>query len=175
MTENVNKLYCYNHPTVETLLRCKRCDNPICVKCAVKTPTGYQCPDCVKKHQKIFDTATAIDYPMGFITALVLSGLASFLVSLVGGFGFFAWFAILFGAPSAGAIIAEGCRRVTQRHRSKELFQVILAGAVIGALPMIGFNVIFGFNLFGVLFQAAYLVLAIPALYTRLSGIQLFR
>lgn len=175
MTENMPPLTCYNHPTIETLLRCKRCDNPICVKCAIKTPTGYQCPDCVKKHQKIFDTATMIDHPLGFVTSLILSGIASVLVSLVGGFGFFAWFAILIGAPSAGALIAEGCRTVTQRHRSRSLFQTILAGAILGALPMIGFNLLFGFNLFGFLYQVAYLVLAVPALYTRLSGIQLFK
>lgn len=172
MTNNASQIFCYKHPTTETLLKCIRCENPICVKCAIKTPTGYQCPDCVKRQQKSFDTATMVDYPVGFITAAVLSGIASVLVSLIGGFGFFAWFAILFGAPTAGIIIAEGCRSTTSRHRSRSLFQVIIAGVIIGTLPMLLLS--FG-NLFGLLYQLGYLVLAVPAIYTRLSGIQLFR
>ena len=30
-------------------------------------------------------------------------------------------------------------------------------------------------NLFGILFQVIYLVIAVPVVYSRLSGIQLFR
>ena len=36
-------IFCVNHPRVETGLRCNRCDNPICVRCAKLTPVGYRC------------------------------------------------------------------------------------------------------------------------------------
>ena len=49
-------LTCYNHPNRETVLRCNRCEQPICVQCAVKTPTGYRCKQCVKTQQKVFVT-----------------------------------------------------------------------------------------------------------------------
>ncbi len=169
MTTEPAELYCFNHPSASTMLRCKRCNEPICVKCAIKTPTGYQCPQCVKKHQKAFDTAEPIDFVTGFVTAAILSALASLLVGIVGSFGFFAWFAILAGAPTAGAMMAESCRAVTRRHRSAALFRIIAIGAVIGALPFALLN--FG----AILYLIAYLVLAVPTLYTRLSGIQLFR
>ena len=55
MTEALPKMYCANHPTVETTLRCNRCEKPICAKCAVLTPTGYRCKECIKEQQKIFD------------------------------------------------------------------------------------------------------------------------
>lgn len=172
MTSSPSTLFCVNHPNTETMLRCNRCNDPICAKCAIKTPTGYQCPQCVKKHQKAFDTSTAIDIPIGFFTAAILSAIASVLVSFVGFLGFFAWFAIIAGAPTAGVMIAEGCRTMTGRRRSSLLFKVAAAGAILGALPILLFNL---GNLMGLIFQLVYLVLAVPALYTRLSGIQLFR
>jgi hypothetical protein len=166
--------YCYAHPTRETALRCKRCERYICASCAQRTPTGYLCKDCVRAQQKIFDTAEWYDYALGFITAGFLSAVASFLVSLIGGFGIFGWLLIAVGAPSAAAVIAEGVRSVTRRHRSRLLFITIGAGVAIGALPIALFQLL-SFNIFGVLFQVVYLVIAIPIIYTRLSGIQLFK
>jgi hypothetical protein len=166
--------YCYAHPTRETSLRCKRCERYMCASCSVRTPTGYVCRDCVKAHQKSFDTAEWYDYGLGFITAAILSGVASFLVTLIGGIGFFGWFLIAAGAPIAGTAIAESVRFVTRRHRSRPLFITIAAGVVAGALPIVLFQLL-ALNLFGILFQVIYLVIAVPLVYTRLSGIQLFR
>src|SRR5512141_190101 len=109
MTEET-KLYCANHPTVETTLRCNRCDKPICPKCAVKSPVGYRCRECVKGQQKIFDTAEPIDYVLGFIVAGLLSGVASVLAGLVSFIGFYGWFILVFVAPFAAGIIAEAVR-----------------------------------------------------------------
>jgi hypothetical protein len=166
--------YCYAHPTRETSLRCKRCERYMCASCSVRTPTGYVCRDCVKAHQKTFDTAEWYDYALGFITAAILSGVAAFLVTLIGGIGFFGWFLIAAGAPIAGTAIAESVRFVTRRHRSRPLFITIAAGMVAGALPIFLFQLL-ALNLFGILFQVIYLVIAVPLVYTRLSGIQLFR
>ena len=166
--------YCYAHPTRETSLRCKRCERPMCASCAVRTPTGYLCKDCVRSHQKTFDTAEWYDYALGFITAGFLSAVASFLVSLIGHIGIFGWLIIAVGAPSASAAIAEGVRFVTRRHRSRSLFITVAAGVVIGALPVVLVQVL-SMNLFGILFQVIYLVIAVPLIYTRLSGIQLSR
>jgi hypothetical protein len=47
-------------------------------------------------------------------------------------------------------------------------------GVVLGAVPAILFQV-FIFNIFGIIFQVIYLAIATPVVYTRLSGIQLFR
>lgn len=167
-------LYCVNHPTVETTLRCNRCGNPICAKCAVRTPTGYRCPDCVRSQQKIFDTAVWYDYVLGFIVACLLSAAASFLITLIGSFGIFGWIILFFGAPTVGLVISEGIRLVIHHHRSRALFITILVALVLGALPVALVQLI-SFNLFGLIFQGIYLVLVVPTVYSRLSGIQLFR
>ena len=128
----------------------------------------------MKERQQIFDTALWYDYVLGFVIAGVLSGIASFLVTLIGGIGFFGWFIIAAGAPTAGAIIAEALRFALRKHRSRNLFITVAVGVVLGALPTLLFQLFF-FDLFGVIFQVIYLVIATPVVYTRLSGIQLFR
>jgi hypothetical protein len=167
-------MFCANHPGVETTLRCNRCEKPICPKCAVLTPTGYRCKECVRGQQKKFDTAEWMDYVFGSIVAGLLSLLGSFLISLVGGIGFIGWFLVVMAAPTAGAIIAETVRRVIRRHRSKALFITIITAVVLGALPMVLLHVI-TFDLFGILFQGIYLFLVAPTVYYRLSGLQLFK
>jgi hypothetical protein len=176
MTESTTgTLYCYVHPNRETSLRCNNCNRPICASCAVRTPTGYRCRECVKGQQKVFNTSEWYDYILGFIVAVFLSGIAAFLVTLIGRIGFFGWFLIAAGAPTAAVVIAEGVRTVTGKRRSRPLFMTVAAGVVIGALPIILFQLVFARNLFGVLFQVIYLVIAVPVVYSRLSGIQLFR
>lgn len=174
MTQSTT-LYCYVHPDRETSLRCNNCDRPICAACAVRTPTGYRCRECVKGQQKAFNTSEWYDYISGFVVAALLSAVAAFLVTLIGGIGFFGWFLIAAGAPTAGVVIAEGVRLVTRRRRSRPLFLTVAVGVVLGALPVLLFQLVFAGNLFGVLFQVIYLVIAVPVVYSRLSGIQLFR
>jgi hypothetical protein len=176
MTQSTTEtLYCYVHPNRETALRCNNCNRPICAACAVRTPIGYRCRECVKGQQRAFDTSEWYDYITGFIVAVLLSTVASFLVTFIGGFGFFGWFLIAAGAPTAGVAIAESVRLVTRKRRSRPLFLTVAAAVVIGALPVILFQLVFSQNLFGILFQIIYLVIAVPVVYSRLSGIQLFR
>ena len=167
-------LYCYVHPNRPTTLRCNRCEKPICAKCATRTPTGYRCKECVRGQQKIFETAVWYDYVFGFIVAGILSVVASFLIGLLGSIGFFGWFLVIAAAPTAGMIIAEGARLVTQRHRARSLFITIIVAVVLGALPGILLRLLI-FDLFGLAFQGIYLAMVIPTVYTRLSGIQLFK
>ncbi|MEO5886223.1 MAG: hypothetical protein ABIQ77_01040 [Anaerolineales bacterium] len=173
MTESTT-LYCYVHPTRETSLRCNNCERPICAQCAVRTPTGYRCKECVRERQKTFETAEWYDFILGFIIAAVLSAIASFLVTLIGRIGFFGWFLIAAGSPTAAVAIAEGVRRATNRRRSRPLFITVAIGVILGALPVILIQILRG-DLFGIIFQVIYLIIATPVVYTRLSGIQLFR
>ena len=135
MTVPATPIYCANHPTVETTLRCSRCNKPICPKCAIKSPVGYRCPECVKSQQKIFDTAVWSDYVLGSVVAVILSVIASFLISLLGSIGFFGWILVAAGAPTAGIVIAEGVRFVWREKlilsaMSLDLLAVFFGGAV---------------------------------------------
>ena len=166
--------YCYAHPTRETSLRCKRCDRYICTSCAVSTPTGYICKECMRERQKSFDTAVWYDFVTGFAIAGLISGLASFLVTLIGGIGFFGFLIVFLGSSAAGGLIAEAVRAVTRRRRSRPLFLTVAAGVVFGALPLVLMQLMIG-NVFGLIFQGIYLVIAVPMVYARLSGIHLSR
>jgi hypothetical protein len=128
----------------------------------------------VKGQQKVFNTSEWYDFVSGFIVAALLSGVGAFLVTLVSRIGFIGWFLILAGAPTAAVIIAEGVRTVTRKHRSRPLFITVAAGVVLGALPVILYELL-TLNMFSILFQVIYLVIAVPVVYSRLSGIQLFR
>ena len=174
MTQTTETLYCYVHPNRATSLRCNNCNRPICAQCAVHTPTGYRCRECVKGQQKVFNTSEWYDFVFGFIVAALLSGVGAFLVTLVSRIGFIGWFLILAGAPTAAVIIAEGVRTVTRKHRSRPLFITVAAGVVLGSLPIILYELL-TLNVFSILFQIIYLVIAVPVVYSRLSGIQLFR
>ncbi len=165
MTEAPAKIYCANHPDVETTLRCNRCEKPICAKCAVLTPTGYRCKECIRGQQKIFNTATWIDYPLVFIVVAVLAFLGSLIADRIG------FFVILLG-PIAGGVIAEVARWVTRRRRSRELFIVATIAAVVGCIPE-GLQFALQFSLFGLIWHLAYTILMTSAFYTRLAGIRI--
>jgi hypothetical protein len=125
------KTTCYIHPTRETVLRCNRCEQPICNECAVQTPTGYRCKNCVKSQQKVFDfsfnNATPVDLVVGPLVALVLSAVGSEIAGFFGLWG-------IFLALIAGWGIAEVVRRAVRRRRSKRLYLLVGAAILIGSL-----------------------------------------
>ena len=165
MIEAPPKMYCANHPNIETNLRCNRCEKPICAKCAVLTPTGYRCKECVRGQQKIFETATLVDYPLLFVVVLILSYLGSLIAFRLG-------FFVILLAPIAGGVIAELARLVTRRRRSKRLYLLAGVAAVVGCIP-IGLQFILNFSLLGLVWHGLYTVLMTSALYTRLAGIRI--
>jgi MFS family permease len=187
MTEEINTLYCYVHPNRETGLRCKVCERPICASCAVRTPTGYSCKECVRSHQKKFDTAVWYDYVVGFVLAAILSAVAAFIVTLIS--GFFFGLIVLAVAPTAGTIIARVLLAVLRRRRSRALFMTISAGVIVGAIPAIISqltSLFFVLNYYGpeafsmwsllpVIWIIVYLFIAVPVVYAQFSGIRLSR
>jgi MFS family permease len=128
MSELEEPLYCVNHPKTETRLRCNRCGNPICAKCAVRTPVGFRCKQCIKGQQAVFYSATSLDYVIAVVIGLVASTIAAFIVGAVG--IFFAFFL----APVAGGVIAEVVRWATGRRRGRWVWLVVSACIVVGAL-----------------------------------------
>ena len=180
MTEqmSVARTVCYNHPNRETMLRCNRCERPMCTSCAVLTPTGYRCKTCVRGAQKVFETAQWYDYPLAFGVAAILAFIGSLIASVMG-------FFTVFIAPVAGVITAEAVRWVVRRHRSRLLFQVATAGVICGAFPLFAIallGLILGgagvlsygvYDLIDLLWPGVYIFLVTSTVYYRLSGIQI--
>ncbi len=171
-------LVCANHPDRETYLRCNRCNKPICNSCAVLTPTGYRCKECVRGQQRVFETAQSVDYLLAGGIALIISFLGSFIVPVM-------QFFTIFVAPIVGMVAAELIRRATRRRRSRLLFQLAAGGAALGALPLLGRGLLALLVVFtaargqGLAFllplvwQGVYLFLVTSTLYYRLSGIRM--
>ena len=177
MNENPSEtLYCANHPTRQTLLRCNRCEKPICSECAVLTPTGYRCKDCVRRIQKRFDNARPIDLPLAAIFTLILSFGGSFIARILG-------FFTIFVAPILGVTIVEVVRRIVHQRRSQNLFLVTAGAAAVGSLPLLilGIMNLFGIGLFNLnigswlnlIWQGLFTFLITSTVYYRMSGIQL--
>jgi hypothetical protein len=127
----------------------------------------------VRGQQKVFDTAQWIDYPLAIVVAGVISFLGSIAASYVGFFTFFI-------APVVGVIAAEAVRWVVRKRRSKMLFQLATAGAILGALPiplLALMGVIIGgargFGLIGVIWPSVYVFMIASTFYYRLSGIRI--
>jgi tetratricopeptide (TPR) repeat protein len=153
-------IYCANHPNVETMLRCNRCSKPICTRCAVQTPVGYRCKQCVGQQQAVFYSGGVVDYVIGGAIALVLGGVAAYLMTLLG-----AWFFALILGPAVGIGIAELVRLAVRRRRSRYLWMVVAGGIVVGALPSLLLALT---SLWSLIALGLFLVLSVGATAARL-------
>ena len=111
-------------------LRCNRCNKPITPATAILTETGYRCAECVREQQRVFDTTKSLDPVWGFIIAALISFAGSWLAGLLG------FFTIL-AAPGVGTLISNAVRLAVNRRRSKALNKAVLAGAIVGAMPLL--------------------------------------
>jgi MFS family permease len=186
MTESTQStdLTCYVHPNRSTLLRCNQCERPICVSCAVRTPTGYRCKECVSGHLKKFDTALWYDYVIVFFTGAVLSAIASLIALMITSI---IWGIFVIGlGPLAGVVMANIARRFVKNRRSNALNIFFVIGIVAGTLPLLfilglgtflmmlggGGNVLGNvFTLSPLLWQFVYLATAVPSAYSQFSGL----
>ena len=155
-------LYCAIHPNRETVLRCNRCSKPICTQCAVQTPVGYRCKECVGRQQSTFYTGGAVDYVIAAAIALILGGLATFLMTMLR-----SWFIAIILGPALGIGIAEAVRLAVRRRRSRYLAAVVGVCVVVASLPALLLSLAGG-NLWGLLTLGLFLVLAVGAAVARL-------
>jgi hypothetical protein len=123
-------LYCTVHPDRETTLRCNKCGRPMCTQCAVQTPVGYRCRECVKGIQDTYYTATQNDYIVIFAAC---AGLTAVGAAIIAAINLGLLFALILGLPIGGAI-AEAGLRITSKRRGRRSAQIAAAGAVIGGL-----------------------------------------
>jgi rhomboid protease GluP len=75
---------CYRHPDRETNLHCSRCGRPICNECAIQTPVGYRCPDCIYELQSQFEKPGTVINPLWVppVPPLLTYGLLGIIVAI---------------------------------------------------------------------------------------------
>jgi len=150
MAETTTTLHCANHPDRETMLRCNRCDKPICYQCAVRTPVGYRCKECVRGQQAVYFNANRFDLLIAAAIGGVLGGaLGGLGYAVLGFFGWISFIAAFFVGPITGGIIAEAIRWSVRRRRARRLNLVAAGACVVGAA--------LGGGLVAVLFSGALL------------------
>ncbi len=176
MSDN-ETLTCYKHPGRETMLRCNKCNRPICSQCAVLTPTGYRCKECVRGQQKVFNNAQAGDFIIAVVLAVGMAYLGSYIPSFIG-------FFTIFAAPFVGMLIVEAIKKLIRNRRSRALFNATTIAAVLGSLPLLIMRLlsvaaglqagVFNFYaLLPLIWQAAFTILIAGSVYYRLTGIKL--
>lgn len=124
------RTFCEVHPDRETSLRCNKCNRLMCADCAVLTPVGYRCKQCVRQHDDKFFTATNNDVLVVFAVCAGLAGVVGAIASAV---GVPLLFSLLLGFPIGGAI-GTIALRATKRRRARRSAEVATAGVVIGGL-----------------------------------------
>ncbi len=124
-------LTCSNHPDQPTSLRCNRCDKPICARCAVQTPVGYRCRDCLRGQQAVFETGRGLDPAIAFFVGLVGVGAAIFLLGYAE-----AWGILL--APVVGTALAGVIRFLVRGRRGRSITLGAVIGAAVAGVVIIG-------------------------------------
>jgi hypothetical protein len=118
--------YCYRHPERETLIRCGRCDRPICLQCQVRHPVGVRCRDCAQIRKDPLTHLTPAQYVLAFVSALGASIAGGFIAPFLG-----ILFAFFVG-PIIGGAIAEFVGRVIGYKRGLPLQILVCVCIVLG-------------------------------------------
>ena len=127
---------CTFHPQTETLLRCSKCDRPICGKCVVTTPVGARCPDCANVQRLPTYSLPAPQFGMSLAVALVVgigTGVVLGFVRILGIFGFLGSLYVPMGFVAAGYLIGETISRASNRKRATPL-QILAAFSYGGSI-----------------------------------------
>ena len=128
--------FCATHPSVESELRCGRCDKLICPRCMVHTPVGVRCQSCARLRRPPMYELAPTHYVRATLAALAVAvplGIAgAVLLPPRAGAGLFGLVAALLLGSAAGSAMAAAIGWAT-RHKRGAPLQAIAAVALIVA------------------------------------------
>lgn len=120
---------CARDPSVETYLRCGRCEKPICPRCMIQTPVGAKCRDCAQLRKLPMFDIRPLDYLKGIGGGLAAGiGGALLMIFVQLNVPFLGIFGLMMVA-GVGYGVGEAINRVTRAKRGLWL-------AIIAALCM---------------------------------------
>ena len=124
---------CARHPNVETVIRCGRCETPVCPKCSVMGPAGIRCRDCASLRSSPLYQVPADRFALGVLAGGLAGTIVGYLLAAASGFGFF----LLWGGVLGGGAVGEALLRATGRKRGTNM--EIAAGVCAGLGAVVGF------------------------------------
>jgi hypothetical protein len=122
---DAGQMFCYRHPTTETWLRCGRCDQPICTKCAVQGPVGSRCRQCGVLRNDPLTSFTPRQLVLGTGASVVAGAVAGFVGAYIG------FFSIVVGY-FAGRFVADVVTRVIGYKRGPVMLAILFGGILLG-------------------------------------------
>jgi hypothetical protein len=126
--DSVEVLHCYRHPDRETLVRCVRCERPVCAKCQVRHPVGVRCPECGLRRNDPLTTLAPQGAALAAGTAVLGGMLGAALAASLG--ILFAVFVGLFG----GGAIAEAAQRMAGYKYGRPMLVIVVGGIIVGGV-----------------------------------------
>lgn len=123
--------YCSVHPDRETGLRCNRCGRYMCAQCAVSTPVGYRCRECVRDVEDKFFSGTTTDNLIIAGVSVATTAALVFLGLRIGILGF--WLVGFFAGVIYGGALSQALLKLTGKRRGRYTGYLGAGGVLIGA------------------------------------------
>ncbi|MCC6176833.1 MAG: hypothetical protein IT305_16110 [Chloroflexi bacterium] len=120
---------CAADPSVETYLRCGRCDTPICPRCMIHTPVGARCKACARLRKLPMFELGPLDYARAIGGGVGAAYVAGFILTLVQSMMPFLGFLGLLLVLGYGYVVGEAVSQTSRRKRGTRV-GVIAALAV---------------------------------------------
>ncbi len=117
-------LRCARHPSTETVLRCGRCETPICPRCQVATPVGARCPTCAQVKRLALLVKPA-ELARAVVFGLAAGAVGTMIVSAVPFLG-------ILGFMLVGFLVGEAVSVGANRKRARELGPIAVACLIVG-------------------------------------------
>lgn len=131
--------HCVNHPSVETVVSCGKCDTPLCPRCMIFTPVGVRCRTCAQLRRPPQYTLTPQIYlriiPSALAMALLIGFLMSLALAVVPGVRFL-------GGIVVGLAVGYGLQRLSGYKQGREMQLIASVAVILSVLSSPAFYVV---------------------------------
>ncbi|MBI4234527.1 MAG: hypothetical protein HY686_08810 [Chloroflexi bacterium] len=131
-------MQCINHPRIDTVLRCGKCDRPICGKCMVPTPVGARCKECAHLRRLPTYTLPPLIVLRGGAAGLGAGAALGVGMALLLSLGLVPWplagWLPVLGLVASAYLVGEAVSLATNRKRGMPLQLIAVAGFLLSYL-----------------------------------------
>ncbi len=124
---------CAKHSSVQTSLRCGRCDTSVCPQCMVHAPVGIRCPECGQARRLPMFEVSGLQMARAIAVALavgVAGGVVFSLLVLLTSLPYIYYLPLFVGV---GFLVGEATRLSVNRKKGSSL-KLAAAGGMLAAL-----------------------------------------